>query len=165
MESFRTKFLRAVRNNETITQAIANKISAVLLLEYCGVSILLGADAPSEIWRQILGAVNSAGIQASLKSKVFRVSHHGSKESYLDRLLIEIDAGPEKFAIISAGSAKHPTSDTLASLRKSSRVVYKTGLGQFMAKRSVSGIPPEVSTALNEISISSDDLMTIAVEI
>jgi hypothetical protein len=118
-----------IKKGKRLDESVANSISGVLLLKLDDLSILLGADAPMKSWQRILFAAKQHNQLAIIRSRVFKVSHHGARDQHLNSLLSAINPpSPEKVALLSCGSATHPSMETLEKLRKAEWRIYKTGL-------------------------------------
>ena len=148
------------QKRKAIDQATVNNLSSVLLLRYAGVSILLGADATSTGWKQILNVAKQNAFEGELKSQVLKVSHHGAKDEHLERLLIAIHKEGESYAIISAGSRTHPHRECIKVLKESGRRIFTTGLGGPSFVRSSAtraGLNDDIMTFLDEFSSDAND--------
>ena len=90
----------------------ANLLSAILALQYGGVTVLLGADALKENWRSATRLFHKDGLP---KVRILKVPHHGAsnalqiqrhgqEHNYLDICSRE----PRAKSVLFAGDAKHP---------------------------------------------------------
>ncbi len=103
----------------------ANEYSAVLWLEYNGVSALFTGDLPSakeDIFQR--QALLSSGIDLT-GTDILKVSHHGAESSTSEALLALLQA---KTAVISCGENAygHPSAQVLARLQARDMEVYRT---------------------------------------
>ncbi len=98
-----------------------NRLSIVSRISFRGFSALLAGDAPSDVQNAI--AVNGEEI----KSLIFKVPHHGAKDSIDSLFLQEISPS---FAIVTAGwrSRHHPKEETLEQLRRAGVQTLVTGV-------------------------------------
>jgi len=85
-----------------------NALSAILVLEYAGSTIVLGADALKKNWKPAIKKYRRLGLQ---KASVLKVPHHGAsnaidlrkkQESYLDL------CSGSTLSILFAGDSNHP---------------------------------------------------------
>ena len=107
-----------------------NQSSAVVWLDYQGISALFTGDAPTETEEMLLrddklGVLANRGVQLS-STEILKVAHHGSKYSsdleFLQYLNVET-------AIISSGKGNiygHPTQEVLDRLQSVNAEIYRT---------------------------------------
>jgi beta-lactamase superfamily II metal-dependent hydrolase len=119
-------------SDEEITEEESNDASAVLWLDYCGVSALFMGDAPTAVEETLLreDKVEAfADRSVHLKeTEILKVAHHGSADStskeFLDYLNIET-------AVISCGENNvygHPTQTVCKNLQDAEVETYRTDL-------------------------------------
>ena len=108
----------------------SNEKSAVIWLDYQGVSALFGGDIPKSIEAQImaedgLGLFEKRGVKLT-ETEILKVSHHGSASStgldFLKYLGVQT-------AVISCGKENlygHPTKEVLDNLKMVNADVYRT---------------------------------------
>lgn len=95
-------------------QAEANGSSIVLLAEYGGKPVLLGADAHPGVIKRQLRALGY-GPDKRLRLDLFKLCHHASKYNLSPGLLALIDC--QRFAISTDGSKhNHPDHETIARI-------------------------------------------------
>lgn len=93
-----------------------NSDSLVLLARYAGLDILIPGDAEGE---------TLSGLDLP-RAAVYKVPHHGSRDSAISRVLAEIQP---QAAIISVGQGNsygHPADSTIAALEKAGARIYRT---------------------------------------
>jgi len=71
-----------------------NAFSAVLMVDYAGVSVLLGGDAESNTWKALLKR------KIPLVSNIVKVSHHGSRAGMPPEALRQMFIPEKSFAIV-----------------------------------------------------------------
>lgn len=98
-------------------KANENQLSAVLRIKYGQSRVLLGADATSDSWIDILK--ESAKRKETLLSNLVKVSHHGSTEGFFRGAWEKISAPRLTHGAISAGSQYgHPHRTVVTALRE-----------------------------------------------
>ncbi len=106
-----------------------NENSAVLWLDYQGVSALFCGDAPHSVENILmrddkLGLLNVYGVELT-STEILKVAHHGSEQSSSEEFLQYLGV---KTAVVSCGenSYGHPSAVVLANLSKVGAGVYRT---------------------------------------
>ena len=107
-----------------------NASSAVIWLDYQGVSTLFAADAPMELEENLmrddkLNLFSERGVQLS-STEILKVAHHGSKYSSGLEFLQYLNV---KTSIISCGEKNvhgHPTQEVLTNLDEVGAKIYRT---------------------------------------
>ena len=97
-----------------------NNMSAVLQLQFGGVTFLFTGDAEKKVEKEIL----KKGY--SLKADVMKVGHHGSKTSSLKKFIEKVKP---KYSVISCGkdnSYGHPSKEVLKILKSVGSKIYRT---------------------------------------
>ncbi len=121
-----------------------NERSAVLWVDYQGVSALFCGDAPSRVEKWLveddqLGLFANLGVTLS-DTEILKVAHHGSKESTSQKLLDYL--GVES-AVVSCGKENgygHPSKEALDRLLAAGAEVYRTDLqGHILATIQANG--------------------------
>lgn len=114
-----------------------NQISAALLLVCEKAKVLFGGDVPDEVWNFSFDEFDSRNLakrEPNHKAHLIKVSHHGSKHSYSERIwrekLSETPKEHETHVVISAGQRfahlnppPHPHEDTLSWLDTASNEI------------------------------------------
>lgn len=109
-----------------------NLISAILHIEYQGVNVLLGGDAPLKSWQDVQRRARRDG--RSLNSEATKLSHHGSNDSFSESVWANI-AKDKSPAIISVGNRYGlPHKEVIDSLNKSRTPIYCTNKGSYCIK-------------------------------
>lgn len=130
VERYTKRVVGCLRSGRRISQSEANEISAVLLLRYGAVSVVLGGDAPGNVWGRIVRSNAQYHPAPVLSCRAVKVAHHGAKDcGYAGMWKTLSSVGNENFAVISAGSPFHPDPMTLQALQAAGWKIYKTGLG------------------------------------
>lgn len=97
-------------------RADENQLSAVLRLRYGETTVVLGSDASTSSWRDVV--VDAAKMRGSLDSELVKVSHHGSRQGYSEEAWEKMAKQDGTHAAISAGgSYGHPHRAVLTALR------------------------------------------------
>ncbi len=117
-------------NLDEHTQADDNASSAIVWLDYNGVSALFTGDAPSSVeeklvWDDKMGLLPAANFT---ETEIVKVAHHGSEDSTSSAFLQYIGA---QTAVISCGvdnAYGHPTERVLQSLEENGVKTYRTDL-------------------------------------
>lgn len=116
--------------SETENILDSNENSAVIWLDYQGVSALFCGDAPKSVEEKLmtedkLGAFEKRGIKLT-ETEILKVAHHGSASSTGVEFLEYLGA---KTAVISCGKDNlygHPTKEVLDNLRSVAAETYRT---------------------------------------
>jgi len=93
---------------------IVNSASAVLRIRHARNTVLLGGDAPSEVWEQITGRVRGVAPRP-LGIQCVKASHHGSSDSFYPELWDDLFGEREGTVLISANGTTRPTRQFLES--------------------------------------------------
>ena len=117
---------------ETISEDNANEYSAVVWLDYNGVSTLFTGDIPKSVETRLkisaeLGLFANFGIALD-STEILKVSHHGSAESSDGEFIEYLGA---QMAVISCGESNlygHPAQETLATLLAKGVQTYRTDI-------------------------------------
>lgn len=102
---------------EVADTSLANESSIAFIATFKGKNCLFAADAPSDILlRAIKPLVEKSGIDR-LVIDAWKIAHHGSKKSTLNKLMEKVDA---EYILVCSDGAKygHPNQETLAKLLK-----------------------------------------------
>lgn len=94
-----------------------NHLSYVLMIKYGKSKVVLGGDATTEVWQDILDEFG----KEFLKSSVLQASHHGRENGYHEEAVKAISP---IFTIVSVG--KKPETDVSNKYRKNSQYVWST---------------------------------------
>ena len=94
-----------------------NRLSYVLMVEYCGRRIVLGGDADVGAWADIYARYADDGLKVDL----LKASHHGRDSGYYQPAVKAMDP---KFTVVSVG--KKPDSDASNKYRHYSQKVLST---------------------------------------
>jgi len=98
-------------------KSAANGSSIAFLAAFDGKVSLLAADAPSHYLLQAIDSMLTAEGMERLNLDAWKLAHHGSKKSTLDKLMKKIDCS--KILISSDGKKyKHPDKECIAKLLK-----------------------------------------------
>lgn len=98
-------------------KAIANGSSIAFIGTYGGKSCLFAADATSDYLLEAIDPILNKTGKSRLKLDAWKLAHHGSKKSTLDKLMKKIDC--KKLLVSSNGAKfKHPDQATIAKLLK-----------------------------------------------
>ena len=100
-----------------------NALSAIIGLRYGGTAVVLGSDALTRNWKT---AVPRYRRERWPRASVFKVPHHGARNSYAKRkqesYLTLCRSEKDTHAVLFAGDAKHPHPDVLRELRGETRL-------------------------------------------
>ena len=98
-------------------KAIANGSSIAFIGTYGGKSCLFAADTPSDYLLEAIDPILAKSGKARMKVDAWKLAHHGSKKSTLDKLMKKIDC---KKLLVSSNGAKfyHPDQHTIAKILK-----------------------------------------------
>jgi hypothetical protein len=104
-----------------------NLLSAILLFEYAGTTVLLGGDALKRNWTDAAPVFRAAGTP---KARLLKVPHHGAANAYLPHArareanyLDLCSKAPPPAAVLFAGHSCHPDPAVFAALRRETRLV------------------------------------------
>jgi len=159
-EAYLKRLREFLAKKRRLDQNLANTISAVLLLRYKGVSVILGGDAPTPAWRSIVVAAKERNRTSDLASPGVKVPHHGAKNASDPELWIDLRSQAQDYAVISAGSPHHPSAETIKHLKDAGRRIYTTGLGgpSYPASQpKAAGLHPAAGVLLGLLSQPADD--------
>jgi beta-lactamase superfamily II metal-dependent hydrolase len=96
-------------------KAIANGSSISFLATHGGKTCLFAADTPSDYLLEAIDPMLAKSGKSRLKVDAWKLAHHGSKKSTLDKLMKKIDC--KKLLVSSNGAKfKHPDQPTIAKL-------------------------------------------------
>ncbi|MCX6377389.1 MAG: MBL fold metallo-hydrolase [Armatimonadetes bacterium] len=100
-----------------------NRVSAVLLMEWKGVKVALGGDAPAGVWRRI----KESSAQAVRKDldrswNVMKVGHHGAADCFFPQMWSHFLARSGADLVVSSDGVTHPSAAFLSSCRGLDRV-------------------------------------------
>lgn len=114
--------------NTAVIKKSPNEKSVALLLKFGEHRVLLGADLESgksddEGWRFI---ANKSNVVDSVKSKLFKVPHHGSKSSYLPKIYEEIVEKNSILKIAPFANSKLPKIEMLEIFESHSENIFLT---------------------------------------
>jgi len=153
-------------NQEVLTKMIQldqNDVSAVLLINFHEHFILLGSDAKSECWAQILidprlAALRESNREDYLKSHIVKVSHHGSKYSLTDNLWQSISIPSVTVAAISAAGKVNPHPQTIREILKNGVELYCTNRPQISRRglEYIIDLMPQTIAAWEEWNVHLD---------
>ena len=109
-----------------------NESSAVIWLEYQGVSALLAGDATTAVEENLmrddrLGLLSNLDMRLS-ETDILKVSHHGSKDASSEEFLKYLHI---QTAVISCGENniyEHPSNETLSRLEAVNAEIYRTDI-------------------------------------
>ncbi len=121
-----------MEQQESIPQEESNAQSAVLWLDYNGVSTIFTGDAPVEtleklLFMDTLGLLDNFGVQLD-STEIIKISHHGSADSISEDILKRLHA---QVGIISVGEGNfygHPSTQTCTALANAEVDVYRTDM-------------------------------------
>ncbi len=130
--SYRLCFLSpsAYGTDEEIADQQSNEYSAVVWLDYNGVSTLFTGDAPKAVEETLrfndeIGLFDNMGVELD-STEILKVAHHGSADSTGAEFLAYLHA---QTAVISCGENNaygHPTAETLNALTANGTDIYRT---------------------------------------
>jgi len=126
--SFLYPYTADVEGEETATES--NDSSAVVWLDYQGVSALFTGDVSSEVEKKLmqdhaLGAFENRGVDLP-STEIIKIAHHGSNDSTSEEFLRFLGV---ETAAISCGKNNlygHPSDDVLTRLQTVNAKVYRT---------------------------------------
>ncbi|MBQ8322778.1 MAG: MBL fold metallo-hydrolase [Clostridia bacterium] len=130
---YRLSFLSpSAYGEEKTEEAESNATSAVVWLDYNGVSTLFTGDAPKEVEERLvrsdrLGLLDNLGVELD-STEILKVAHHGSADSTSSDFLSYLHV---RTAVISCGENNvygHPTAEVLVALTANGTDVYRTDL-------------------------------------
>ena len=103
-----------------------NRLSAILLLEYGGTTVLLGGDALKRNWNDAAAVFRGTGVA---KARLLKVPHHGAADAFLahprsreTNYLGLCSKAPQSSAVLFAGDARHPNRDVFMALRRETQL-------------------------------------------
>lgn len=98
-------------------KSLANESSIAFIGTYQGRSCLFSGDATTDTLLRAIQSILDTRDEDRLKVDAWKLSHHGSKKSTLDTLMIKVEA---KKVLISSDGARyfHPNAETVAKLLK-----------------------------------------------
>ncbi len=153
-------------NQEVLKKMIQldqNDASAVLLINFQEHFILLGSDAKSECWAQILidprlAALRESNREDYLKSHIVKVSHHGSKYSLTENLWQSISIPSVTVAAISAEGKVNPHPQTIREILQNGGELYCTNRPQFSRRglENIIELMPQTIAAWEEWNVHLD---------
>ncbi len=115
-------------NPSSVTAEMKNTVSPIIILYYCGRSVMFTGDATEETEEYFLDVIRTDSILRNKNTDVdiLKVAHHGSRYSTTEEFLEVVK--PEISVISSGGSYEHPHLDTLERLAGYSDKVLRTDM-------------------------------------
>jgi hypothetical protein len=138
----------------------ANSISLALEIQYAGITVVLGGDAPFTSWFDHQKDALRSGKRS--QAQVVKLPHHGAKDdckpTVLNYIFRQTDDSEPRYALISANGRSHPATETLQALASSKIKPYCTNLARICGMKipqlyASSKVDPQTAKFLNTMDI------------